>query len=106
MPKTKADSIYRSEGKIVRPFRSGWRSARALVYSRVFEIEIERDDESSVCVGSAPELPGCQTQARTEDELIRRLQEAVELALEDSADLLSKELFAKGTLTECRVPPA
>ncbi len=94
MPKTKADSIYRSEGKIVRPFRSGWRSARALVYSRVFEIEIERDDEGWF-VGSVPELPGCQTQARTEDELIRRLQEAVELALEDSADLLSKELFAK-----------
>jgi predicted RNase H-like HicB family nuclease len=94
MPKTKANPLYRSEGKIVRPFGSGWRNARALFYSRAFEVEIERDDEGWL-VGSVPELPGCQTQARTEDELIRRLQEAVELALEDSDDLLSKKLFVR-----------
>jgi len=39
-------------------------------------------------------LPGCHTQARTKKELIDRLREAVELALEENGDLLSKALFA------------
>jgi predicted RNase H-like HicB family nuclease len=73
--------------------RSGWRKAKALVYSPAFEIEIERDQDGWL-VGSVPEIPGCQTQGRTEAELILRLQEAVELALEESQDLLSRGLIA------------
>jgi len=33
-------------------------------------------------VASVPELPGCYTQARTLDELMKRIEEAVELYLE------------------------
>ena len=88
----KIDRIHRSEGKIVRPEGSGWRNASVLVYSRFFEFQIERDEEGWF-VGTVPELPGCHTQARSEPELIERLHEAVELAVEDSGDLLSKGLF-------------
>jgi predicted RNase H-like HicB family nuclease len=90
----KSDPIYRSEGEIVRPSGNGWRKSKAIVYSRFFEIEIERDEEGWL-TGSVPELPGCHSQARTETELIERLHEAIELTLEDSADLLTKSLFSR-----------
>jgi predicted RNase H-like HicB family nuclease len=91
-PRRKINRIYRSEGEIVRPEGSGWRNAKALVYSRFFEFQIDRDEEGWF-IGTVPELPGCHTQARSEHELIERLREAVELAVEESEDLLSKGLF-------------
>ena len=42
---------------------------------------IERD-EDGYYVASIPELSGCHTQARTLDELMGRVREAVELYLE------------------------
>lgn len=39
-------------------------------------------DEDGYYVASVPELPGCHTQAKTLDELIERVREAVELYLE------------------------
>lgn len=39
-------------------------------------------DEDGYYVASLPELPGCHTQAKTLDELIERVREAVELYLE------------------------
>ena len=39
-------------------------------------------DEDGYYVASVPELPGCLTQAKTLDELIERVREAVELYLE------------------------
>ena len=42
---------------------------------------IERD-EDGFYVGNVSELPGCHTQARTLDELMKRVREAVELCLE------------------------
>jgi predicted RNase H-like HicB family nuclease len=64
-----------------------------LVYSRAFDFRIDQDEQGWF-VGTVPELPGCYTQARTEEQLIDRLQEAVELALAEQGDLLSKALFA------------
>ena len=46
-----------------------------------FSVVIERD-EDGVYVASIPELPGCHTQARTLDDLMVRIREAVELYLE------------------------
>jgi len=46
-----------------------------------FSVVIERD-EDGVYVASIPELPGCHTQARTLDDLMVRVREAVELYLE------------------------
>jgi len=46
-----------------------------------FSVVVERD-EDGYYVASIPELPGCHTQARTLDELMARVREAVELYLE------------------------
>ena len=42
---------------------------------------VERD-EDGYYVASVPELPGCHTQAKTLDELTRRIKEAIEAYLE------------------------
>lgn len=46
-----------------------------------YHVVIERDAEGFY-VASVPELPGCHTQARTRDELTKRIQEAIQLWLE------------------------
>ena len=51
---------------------------------REFNVVIERD-EDSYCVGSVPELKGCHTQAKSLDELMRRIREAILLCLEVKA---------------------
>jgi predicted RNase H-like HicB family nuclease len=48
---------------------------------RKFTVVIERD-EDGYYVGSVPTLPGCHTQAKTLDTLMKRVREAVELCLE------------------------
>jgi len=49
---------------------------------REFNVAIERDQEGYY-VASVPELHGCHTQARSLDILQRRIQEAIELCLEE-----------------------
>ena len=46
-----------------------------------FSVVIEKD-EDGYYVASVPELPGCHTQAKTLDELMERIREAVALCLE------------------------
>jgi predicted RNase H-like HicB family nuclease len=48
---------------------------------REFNVVIERD-EDGIFVASVPALPGCHTQARSLDELVERIREAIELCLE------------------------
>ena len=47
----------------------------------VYTIVIERDEEGCF-VGHAPSLPGCHTQARSIDQLMERMEEAIALWLE------------------------
>ncbi len=49
--------------------------------TREIPIIIERDEEGYY-VGSVPSLKGCHTQAKSLDELIERIKEAIELCLE------------------------
>jgi predicted RNase H-like HicB family nuclease len=49
--------------------------------NREFNVVIERDEEGYL-VASVPSLPGCHTQARSLDELMDRVQEAIALCLE------------------------
>ena len=49
---------------------------------REFNVLIE-EDEDGVLVASVPELPGCHTQAKTLDDLMVRIREAIELCLEE-----------------------
>ena len=50
--------------------------------SREFNVLIE-EDEDGILVASVPELPGCHTQAKTLDDLMVRIREAIELCLEE-----------------------
>ncbi len=49
--------------------------------ARTFTVVIERD-EDGFYVGSVPALHGCHTQARSLDDLMERIREAIELCLE------------------------
>jgi len=46
-----------------------------------FNVIIEKDSEGYF-IGSVPELKGCHTQAKSLDELMERIHEAIELCLE------------------------
>jgi len=49
--------------------------------TREFDVVVERDEEGYY-VASVPVLPGCHTQARSLDELMTRIREAIALCLE------------------------
>ncbi len=51
-----------------------------------FTVVIEKD-EDDYYVGEVVELPGCHTQAKTVDELMERMKEAISLYLEVKADV-------------------
>lgn len=46
-----------------------------------FDVVVEKDAEGYF-VATVPALPGCHTQARSLDELMERIKEAIELCLE------------------------
>lgn len=48
---------------------------------KTFTVVIERD-EDGYYVGTVPTLPGCHTQAKTLDTLMKRMREAVALCLQ------------------------
>jgi predicted RNase H-like HicB family nuclease len=48
---------------------------------RSFHVVIEKDEDGWY-VGSVPELPGCHTQARSVEDLRKRIQEAILLYLD------------------------
>jgi predicted RNase H-like HicB family nuclease len=49
--------------------------------TRQFNVVVERDAEGFF-VATVPSLPGCHTQARSLDQLMERVREAIELYLE------------------------
>lgn len=53
--------------------------------AKQFDVVAERDSEG-FHIASVPALAGCHTQARSLDELISRIKEAVELCLEVQDD--------------------
>ena len=46
-----------------------------------FGVLVEKDQDGYY-VASVPELPGCHTQAKTLDEVMKRIKEAIEACLE------------------------
>lgn len=81
--------VHSADVVTVRPTTDGWKTIKTLLDWRAFEIQIEPDEDGWL-VGTVAELPGCYTQARTEEELVRRLREAVEVVLTDCGDRLPK----------------
>ena len=55
--------------------------------SREFSVIIEQDAQGYY-VGSVPALRGCHTQAKSLDELMERIREAIELCLDVEGDSL------------------
>ncbi|MFM9102763.1 MAG: type II toxin-antitoxin system HicB family antitoxin [Cyanobium sp.] len=53
--------------------------------ARQFDVVVEKDSEGFF-VASVPALAGCHTQARSLDELMERIKEAIELCLEVQDD--------------------
>ena len=53
--------------------------------TREFDVIVERDGDGYY-VASVPALRGCHTQARSLDELMQRVQEAIQLCLEVEAE--------------------
>jgi len=51
------------------------------IMGKTYDVVIEID-EDGYYVGSVPLLPGCHTQAKSIDELLIRIKEAIELYLE------------------------
>lgn len=60
--------------------------------SREFDVVVEQDEEGYY-VASVPALPGCHTQARSLDELMERIKEAIELCLEVEGERPSELAF-------------
>lgn len=52
--------------------------------SKYFNVVIEKDSDGYL-IASVPELKGCHTQAKSQDELLKRIKEAVELCVEIEA---------------------
>ena len=46
-----------------------------------FGVVVEKDQDGYY-VASVPELPGCHTQAKTLDEVLKRIKEAIQACLE------------------------
>ena len=56
---------------------------------REFTVIIERDEEGYF-VAEVPELPGCHTQAKSLDALMKRVKEAVQLCLDEKNEKTPK----------------
>ncbi|HUT01589.1 MAG TPA: type II toxin-antitoxin system HicB family antitoxin [Phycisphaerae bacterium] len=66
---------------------------------REFNVVVERDSEGYY-VGTVPELQGCHTQAKSLDELMERIQEAIRLCLEvQGAEVESSEFIGVQRVT-------
>jgi predicted RNase H-like HicB family nuclease len=60
--------------------------------TKEFNVIIERDSDGYF-VASVPNLRGCHTQAKSLDELMERIQEAIELCLEVEQDAIERLEF-------------
>ena len=47
-----------------------------------FTVFIEKDEDIGVFVGQVPGLPGCHSQGKTIDELLKNMKEVIALCLE------------------------
>ncbi len=59
---------------------------------RDFHVVIERDEDGWL-VASVPQIPGCHTQAKTYDTLMKRVREAIEACLSVSDVIPEKTEF-------------
>lgn len=53
--------------------------------NQYFNVIVEKDSDGYL-VGSVPALKGCHTQAKSYDQLMERIQEAIELCLDNNQE--------------------
>ena len=63
-----------------------------MIMSQKFTILIEEGDDGYL-ISEVLELPGCHTQAKTLDELMKRTKEAISLYLENTKDQKIEDKF-------------
>jgi predicted RNase H-like HicB family nuclease len=69
---------------------------------KTFSLVVEMD-EDGFYVASVPELPGCHTQAKTLDELVKRAKEAIQAYLEVKKEVESEMKFVGIQMVEVPV---
>lgn len=60
-----------------------------------FMVVIE-EGEDGYYIADVPELPGCHTQAKSMDELLKRVKEAIEANLEANDDAEGRKDYGEG----------
>jgi predicted RNase H-like HicB family nuclease len=65
---------------------------KAIRKKREFSVVIERDSEGYY-VATVPALPGCHTQAKSLDALMKRIGEAIDLCLEAGGENVEANEF-------------
>ena len=78
-------SLIQGSFKVIEADSDDSRS-KAQSMSQEFNVVIEKDADGYY-VASVPSLQGCHTQAKSLDELIERIQEAIALCLEFEEDI-------------------
>lgn len=74
---------------LVREVGTGWAVEQRAEHAtgeatmRSYDVVVERDEDGWF-VGSVPGVQGCHTQARTLDQLLERVREAIGLCLEEA----------------------
>ncbi len=63
-----------------------------LIMKRKFGVLVEKD-EDGYYIASVPTLPGCHTQAKSMDDLLERIKEAIEAYLEAEKDIEISEFI-------------
>ena len=61
--------------------------------TRQFDVIVEKDS-AGYFVASVPVLPGCHTQAKSLDDLMVRIREAIELCLEVQGDAWNRWILS------------
>lgn len=61
-----------------------------------FKVLIEQD-EDGIYVASVPELPGCYTQAKTLEEVRKRIKQVIQLVLKSDREVMKEKLESPKT---------
>lgn len=63
-----------------------------------FNVIIEKDEEGYY-IATVPSLKGCHTQAKSLDELLKRIKEAIELCLQDQENVYNYDFVGVQKVT-------
>jgi predicted RNase H-like HicB family nuclease len=74
------------------PVGNGYEGQGELLSVRSFDVLIEKDEDGWL-VGSVIQLPGCHTQARSLDELMSNVKEAIQAYLGDGGETSGSEFL-------------